>query len=214
MLHKREVSQSKIKFGKPNGFMENIRNLSFMEALNQVNLIVSKNIHIFNGGKGLLHDFREKPEELDFDFQETGNYESLKEIFIRIPADVNYLIIPRLVISGIGSNLSLSFDTIEDLKISLTEACNNVVKHAYQHNTKKSENNISIYFLIKKRLITIIVKDTGKGFDPKILKANNYPIGRGHGLGLFLIESLMDEVELNSTGTYGTEIKMVKCLVN
>lgn len=212
MLRNQEALPSKIKSGKSNGFMENVRHLSFMEALNDISLMFTRNGIIFKGEKGFFHAFKKGPGNWGIEFQETGDFKSRKEIFIGIPAEVNYLMIPRLVVSGIGSTLSLTFDTIEDLKIALTEACNNVTKHAYQSNN--SGKNIALTFIIEKGLLTMIVKDTGKGFDPKILKANNHPLGRGRGLGLFLIKSLMDEVELNSSSTHGTEIKMIKCLTN
>lgn len=200
------------KWNETDGFLENFRRFSFMEALTEISLIFTNKGNFVEGKDVFNQAFRKEPGRWGIDFHETGNYASGKEIYVGIPADVNYLIIPRLVVSGIGSSLSLTFDTIEDLKIALSEACSNVIKHAYQLN--KTGNNITIKFLIQKGSLSMVVKDTGKGFDTKILNANNVPLSRGKGLGLFLIKSLMDKVQVNSIVDQGTEVKMIKFLTN
>lgn len=148
----------------------------------------------------------------DVDYNETNTDPAVKDIHLTVPADMTYITLARLVVAGIGASLSLSIDTIEDLKIALTEALSNVVKHAYPENRAKGK--ITIWFSVSDHKLLMDVKDTGMGFNNSKLKYKQIPSSRGQGLGLFLIKSLMDEVGLYSTIGRGTEVKMVKFLTH
>jgi len=133
-------------------------------------------------------------------------------IELKIPAKVEYMNIVRLSIAGIGERMGFSVDDIEDIKIGVSEACINSIRHAYQEE-KSKENLIYIRFLIHFTKLEIVIKDNGKGFntsgvDEYLRKTDNEKI-EGIGLGIYLMKTLMDEVKYSSS-LDGTEVKIVK----
>ena len=86
-------------------------------------------------------------------------------------------------------------DKIREIELSLAEALNNIIKHSYKGN---EENKIDIYLSIDETKITISLTDFGESrknigkpvleFDPADI--DSLPEG---GMGLFIIEQLMDE---------------------
>lgn len=135
-----------------------------------------------------------------------------KEDFIemRVPASAEYVSLIRLTLSGVFSR----YDDIEDAKIAVSEAVTNAVKHAYKENN--NVGIINIYFEILEDKIKIVISDKGDSFDYETTKSKigpydkdeNIDFLREGGLGLFLIESLMDEVTVYKES--GVTISMTK----
>ncbi len=90
----------------------------------------------------------------------------------------------------------------------------NAVKHAYKENN--NVGIINIYFEILEDKIKIVISDKGDSFDYETTKSKigpydkdeNIDFLREGGLGLFLIESLMDEVTVYKES--GVTISMTK----
>ncbi len=135
-------------------------------------------------------------------------------IELEIPAKTEYIALVRLCISGIGDRIELTIDEIEDLKIAISEVCNNSIRHAY--NEGSYHNSIKIRFLIYPKKMMVKINDYGHGFDTKFvkeyLKCKDDERTKGIGLGLFLMKTLMDGVEYSSNPGHGTEVSMVKDL--
>ena len=117
-----------------------------------------------------------------------------------------YMSTIRLTTSSIASNIGFDIDEIDDIKVSLGEACTNIIKHGL----KEGEGKIEIEYNIYDDKLTIIVKDTGKGFDTSKIKDPNIEELNESGLGIFIIKALMDEVNILSSDNNGTEIVMTK----
>lgn len=128
--------------------------------------------------------------------------EEFDYIEMKIPAKPEFVGVIRLTLSGIASRMGFSYDEIEDLKIATSEACTNAVQHAYKNN----ENGEVIigYGLYKDRL-EVMVADNGESFDFDSARQGLGPYEqnssveflREGGLGLYLIETLMDEVRIH-----------------
>ncbi len=123
-------------------------------------------------------------------------------IEMKIPSKSEYLGVIRLTLSGIASRMGYTYGDIEDLKIATSEAVTNAVHHAYE-----GENGeITIGFGVFEDHLQIIVSDSGKSFDLDKMKDELGPYNRETsidgmnegGLGLFLIDSLMDDVKINN----------------
>ena len=107
-----------------------------------------------------------------------------------------------------------SYDDIEDSKIAVSEAVTNAVKHAYKKNSEIGM--INLCFEIFDDRIKIVISDQGESFDYEATKSHLGPYNdnenidflREGGLGLFLIESLMDEVTVYKES--GVTISMIK----
>lgn len=116
-----------------------------------------------------------------------------------------YLGVIRLTTSAVSNKIGFNIDEIDDIKVSIGEACTNIIKHGISED----KGNIDIsYFLYSDKLV-ISIKDKGKGFDISKIKEPNIEELNESGLGIFIIKSLMDEVEIISDET-GTEIRMTK----
>ena len=137
-------------------------------------------------------------------------------IEMTVPAKPEYVGVIRLSVSGIANRLGYTYDDIEDIKIAIAEACTNVVNHAYQEG--EMENNMHLSFTVHEDRLELIVADQGGAIDLQKLKEEKAPIDgeqaieelKEGGLGLFLIETLMDQVDIH--GESGVMITMTKFL--
>ncbi|MFX3634378.1 MAG: anti-sigma B factor RsbW [Candidatus Pristimantibacillus sp.] len=133
-------------------------------------------------------------------------------ISITIPANAEYVDIVRLALYGVANKAGFSYEEIEDMKVAVTEACNNVVLHAYSGNPF---GMIEIVFEVQRDHICIRVKDSGSSFPyektvNKVTSLHNKPLREinAGGLGLFMMHALMDHVEVRTD--IGTEVILTK----
>ena len=129
-------------------------------------------------------------------------YETIK---IEISANPEYVSIIRLTTSGIANKVGFCLDDIEDLKVAISEACTNAIKHSL-------EDRFTIIYTMIEKGLTIEIIDNGKGYNTKEVSEPDLDNLKESGMGLFIIESLMDEVNVESTEGKGTSIKMTKYL--
>ncbi|KAB2328570.1 anti-sigma B factor RsbW [Cytobacillus depressus] len=136
-------------------------------------------------------------------------------IEIKVPAKAEFVNVIRLTLSGIASRMGFSYDTIEDLKIAISEACTNAVQHAYK---AEEQGEVVVGFGVYENRLEIMVADNGKSFDflsarqgiGRYEKTDCVEFLREGGLGLYLIESLMDEVRIHNKE--GVTVFMIKYL--
>src|SRR4051812_42366589 len=83
---------------------------------------------------------------------------------LTIPARAEYITLCRLALTGIARVRDLPDEVLADLKLALTEAASNSVRHAYVGDQHTGMVEIS-YELLPDRLV-IEVNDEGEGFDP------------------------------------------------
>ncbi|GGD27147.1 serine/threonine protein kinase [Pontibacillus chungwhensis BH030062] len=141
--------------------------------------------------------------------------ETFDFIEIKIPAKAEYVGVVRLSISGIANRMGFAYDDIEDLKVGISEAITNAVKHAYNET---GEGEITLGFGVYEDRLEVMVADHGGSFDLKKVKEDTGPYQeedsieelREGGFGLFLIDALMDKVEINNK--YGVIVLMTKYL--
>jgi len=140
------------------------------------------------------------------------------EITLTIPSLPELVGVVRLAISGVAARMNFTIDEIEDIKISVSEACTNVIQHAYGNGSNPHENMIEIKAFINEDTLEIIVKDFGNGFDLSILgtpeQRKQSEEKMGLGLGLTFIKSLMDDAHFESIQGKGTTIQMSKRSLN
>ena len=56
---------------------------------------------------------------------------SAEAVHLRFPARAEYLLLARLAVSGVARRMGLGGKEVADLKLAVTEACSNAVRHAY-----------------------------------------------------------------------------------
>jgi serine/threonine-protein kinase RsbW len=128
---------------------------------------------------------------------------------LTIPARAEYITLCRLALTGIARLRELSDEVLADLKLALTEAASNSVRHAY------GDEDVGVvevaYALFPDRLV-IEVTDEGEGFDPVAAEAGADELSEG-GLGIAIIRAIADEVEIGAQpGGKGSRLRFEKAL--
>ena len=127
---------------------------------------------------------------------------------LTIPAKPEYVTLVRLALTGLAGLRSLSDETLGDLKLAVTEAASNSVRHAYGNGDGMVE---VVYELAQDRLI-VEVNDNGQGFVRRDAAVHRDELDEG-GLGIAIIQALADEFEIGSRpGGTGSRLRFVKLL--
>jgi len=133
-------------------------------------------------------------------------------IRLTIPAKPEYITLGRLALTGIARLRAqpLSHEVLGDLKLALTEACTNSVRHAYDggHGT------VQIRYELHPDRLVVEVTDDGEGFEPPALPSsalNGDELSEG-GLGIAIIEALADELEITEREQGGSSLRFVKLI--
>jgi serine/threonine-protein kinase RsbW len=131
-------------------------------------------------------------------------------IRLRIPAKPEYITLCRLALSGLAQLRPIAEDTLADLKLALTEAVSNSVRHAYGPN---GNGHVDVTYELRADGLGIQVVDDGAGFDPHEPPSfEDDELSEG-GLGIAIIRSIADELEIVSQpGTRGSRLSFVKQL--
>lgn len=131
---------------------------------------------------------------------------------LRFPAKPEYLLLARLALSGIARELPMGDELLADLKLALTEACGNAVRHAYADGN----GDVSVVFTVDETRIVMTVEDQGDGIrapdTPDLVPATtNLPIESG--MGMSIIRAIVDELEVEAGANgRGTVVRMAKSL--
>jgi len=136
-------------------------------------------------------------------------------IKLTIPAQAEYIDVVRFTLYGVASKAGFSYEDIEDMKVAVSEACNNAVLHAYDYY---NNGVIDVTFELERDIIYISIKDYGNSFKyeqhvipPVMLNNKSLDDIVPGGLGIFMMEALMDRVEIRTDS--GTEIILTKKIV-
>jgi anti-sigma regulatory factor (Ser/Thr protein kinase) len=122
---------------------------------------------------------------------------------LTLPARAENVALVRQVLAGMADALDVDAALSADMKIALTEACTNVVVHAYPGG----EGPLEVTMTVVTDTLILSVRDRGIGFKP--LPANpNKPV---LGFGLALMASLSDGFGIQG-GMSGTEVQMMFAL--
>jgi serine/threonine-protein kinase RsbW len=128
---------------------------------------------------------------------------------LTIPARAEYITLCRLALTGIGRLRSLSDELLADLKLALTEAASNSVRHAYADDRV---GFVEVSYELHPDRLVIEVTDEGDGFDPADTKGPPDELSEG-GLGIAIIRAIADQVEIGAQpGGKGSRLRFEKAL--
>jgi serine/threonine-protein kinase RsbW len=119
------------------------------------------------------------------------------DLELTLPARAENVAVVRHAVGGLGDVLELDDQTLSDIKLAVTEACTNVVVHAYPDG----EGPMGLRASIADRQLDVVVTDRGRGIVPR-------PDSPGLGLGLPLIATLAESLELGTGRGEETEVRM------
>ena len=128
---------------------------------------------------------------------------------LTIPAKAEYITLGRLALSALARVRPLSEEALNDLKLALTEACTNSVRHAYQDGR---EGVVEIVYHLEPDRLIVEVADEGEGFTPgELYEGGDGDLTEG-GLGIAIIQAVADEVEFGARESGGSRLRFVKFL--
>jgi serine/threonine-protein kinase RsbW len=124
------------------------------------------------------------------------------DLVLTLPARPENVAVVRHAFGGLGDALDIDDQVLADVKLAVTEACTNVVVHAYPGG----EGPMEVAAAIHDGRLAIAVRDEGRGMLPR-------PDSPGLGLGLPLIATLAETLELGRGEAEHTEVRMTFRLV-
>jgi serine/threonine-protein kinase RsbW len=137
---------------------------------------------------------------------------------LTFPAKADYLLLARLALSGLARALPLDEESLADLKLAVTEACGNVVRHAYD----TGEGSVGVAYVVQDDRLEMIVEDQGSGLvladlgvDESLEElpppADLKPFEGG--MGMAIIRAVVDELDVHDgPDGRGTVVHMTKYL--
>ncbi len=126
------------------------------------------------------------------------------EVRLRMPARPEGVGVVRQALAGMADALAFDPAVLGDMKMAVTEACTNVVVHAYAGQDGDGDGLLEIDLLADDVGMTVVVRDSGSG----IQSGGNRPNTPALGLGLPLIAALSDAFEVRGSTGGGTEVRM------
>jgi serine/threonine-protein kinase RsbW len=132
-------------------------------------------------------------------------------VYLTIPAKPEYITLGRLALTGIAGLRPLSDETLHDLKLALTEACTNSVRHAYDDG---GEGKVEILYELERDRLAVEVGDDGPGFEMGTSTGDRERELAEGGLGIAIIRALADEVEIGERRGGGSRLRFVKFLTD
>lgn len=141
--------------------------------------------------------------------------DEVQKVVISLPATAEFVDIVRLNLYGVASKMGFSYEDIEDMKVAVSEACNNSVLYAYDHQNGLME----VTFEIIGETLSITVRDEGESFDSwgsserSTLHNKELNEAQVGGLGFYLMQALMDDVSVVNEAGKGTKVVMTRRLV-
>ncbi len=119
------------------------------------------------------------------------------DIRLTLPARPENIAVIRHVLGALAEALAMPPALIDDMRLAVTEACTNVVRHAYDGG----EGTIDVVVRPRGDALEVVVADEGRGFGPS-------PDTSGPGLGMSLIAALADAVEVERGLSNGSRLVM------
>ena len=125
-----------------------------------------------------------------------------------IPGNPDYVKMVRIAIASLAGNAGFDMEKIEDIKVSVSEACKNVTCHGHDGFS----TGYAVTCEIDKKEMVITITDELGTYDIVKEKKPCMDCPKEGDLAMFVIESLMDEAELTRDANGNKSIRMVKCI--
>lgn len=110
------------------------------------------------------------------------------------------VVLVRETLSGLAETVGVDGVELNDIRTAVTEACNNVVLHAYEGG----EGPLQVELYLAPASVEVVVRDHGTGIRPHIRSEQEDALG----IGLSIIQALAPRVEFKDVAGGGTEVRM------
>ena len=127
---------------------------------------------------------------------------------LSFPAQAEYLVLCRLAVASLAGLAPLDDELVDDLKLAVTEACTNTIQHAYRD---RDPGRVELRYEVDEGLVRITIEDSGVGRGDEVVSELREE--REGGMGLAIIRSLVDELELDAgSDGRGTRVTLARRL--
>ncbi len=130
-----------------------------------------------------------------------------------VPNDTQYLASVRQEVTKVVTESAFSDKDRKLIIVAVDEAVTNIMEHAYD-NDLEGELDIELILEYDNTRFEVVIRDSGKVFDPRTLEVpdvrSHVKQGSRHGLGIFLIRQIMDEINYNFVQGVRNELQMIK----
>ncbi len=129
---------------------------------------------------------------------------------IRVPSDPEFLSDVDMFLEGTLRGFGAGESIVADIAISVSELVNNAIVHG---NGSSMEKQVTVRIVRQNDSVTITVSDEGTGFNPADVPdpLANENLLEEVGRGLFIVRSLMGDVEVENSPT-GTTVAITKAI--
>jgi serine/threonine-protein kinase RsbW len=134
---------------------------------------------------------------------------SKQTLELRIPSVLGFEKLAMDFAAAVAKMMNVPEDRVEDLKTAVAEACLNAIEHG---NKLDASMKVGIRLTVGDSKLQVAVRDQGQGIGEVAtpdIESKMAGEARPRGWGIFLIQSLMDEVKFESTAEGGNQVKMI-----
>jgi anti-sigma regulatory factor (Ser/Thr protein kinase) len=132
---------------------------------------------------------------------------------LKIANETRYLASVRDAVRDVVARAGFPQELLNKLTLAVDESVTNVMEHAYEDDLE-GELFIEIVLEVSADRFSATIRDWGKVFDPTKVPAPDLKAhvneGRRHGLGIFLMKQIMDEVTYTSFPDGRNDLCMVR----
>ena len=130
-----------------------------------------------------------------------------ENIQLSIPSHPKYLQLVRGVMAKVTHIIGFSEDDSDHIILAVDEACSNIIKHSYMNDPKEK---IDICVEIHKKEVKIYITDYGKQCDIRQMQPRELDDIRPGGLGVYIMNQVMDSVEYDCSSARQNQVSMIK----
>jgi serine/threonine-protein kinase RsbW len=134
------------------------------------------------------------------DVSPDGRMTAAGDLWLAMPSRADNVALVRQAFGGLADAIGIDEPLLADVKTAVSEACNNVVIHAYGGG----EGPLLVGAHTAGRELSVLVRDEGSGIRPTPVTSERSV----QGVGLSLIQALTDRVEFGGGVGQGTEVRM------
>jgi len=130
-------------------------------------------------------------------------------VVLTLDARPENLALTRLALAGVAANAGAPRDVVADLKLAVTEACGNAVRHAYGDDS----GEVHVSYAVRDDALEIVVEDRGRGLEGRGTPTVAAAGPADGGMGMAIIKTIVDELAIDpGADGRGTVVRMTKRL--
>jgi serine/threonine-protein kinase RsbW len=138
------------------------------------------------------------------------NAQKPTSVEVRLPSRLGYEKVAMSTAAAVAKLVGLRPDRIEDLKTAVAEACINAIEHGNRFDERLS---IGIVLSMEDGKLEVKILDSGAGLQKKILAPDidrkMHGEEQARGMGMFLMQALVDEAEWTQTPHGGNCVRLM-----